>query len=118
MYLQINNNPNSPVLMSRKLFKAMNFSKGKSPWFIQLSLIRGTNSFAIVKRSNADTFKTQCSMVTPTTKNKRCPAYFMWTIPSLEYFLGITGIQITTSKIIKVKEIKTPNLTYYQICNR
>lgn len=117
MYIQITNDPNVPVRISRKLFKAMNFSKGKSPWFIQLSLIKGTDTFAIIKRSNADTFKTQCTMVTP-TRDKRCPALFLWTIPSLEYFLAVTGIQITTNKILKVKEIKTPNLTYYQICNK
>ncbi len=117
MYIQITNDPNAPVRISRKLFKAMNLPKGKSPWFIQLSLIKGTDIFAIIKRSNADTFKTQCTMVTP-TRDKRCPALFHWTIPSLEYFLAVTGIQITTSKILKVKEIKTSNLTYYQICNK
>lgn len=117
MYIQIKNSSDAPVLISRKLFKAMNLPKEKAPWFIQLSLIKGTETFAIIKRSNADTFKTQCSMVTP-TRNKCYPALFHWTIPSLEYFLAVTGIQITTSKILKVKEIKTPNLTYYRICNK
>ena len=117
MYIIINANPDKPVMMSRKLFKAMDFPKGKAPWFIQLSLIKGTCSFAIIKRENKDTFLTQCSMVTP-TGNKRTPAMFCWTIPSLEYFKGVTGTDILSSVVLKVKEVKTEHLTYYQICNK
>lgn len=117
MYIQIKNNPDAPVLISRKLFKAMDFPKGRGPWFIQLSHIRDTDRFAIVKRSNADTFRTQCSMVTP-TGDRRTPAQFMWTIPSLEYFLATTGTDVLTSKIIKVKKIVKPNITYFEICTR
>ena len=120
MYIQVTNNPESPVLLSRKLFKALNFPKGRNPsGFIQLARITGTDTFVIVKRTNADTFKTQCSMVSPVpNRNRRTPAMFYWTIPSLEYFLGITGITIITSVILKVEEVKNDNLTYYKICNK
>lgn len=116
MYLQINNNPDSPVLMSRKLFKAMNFPKGH-PMFLQIVQVKGESSFAIVKRTPKETFQTQCCMILPTGK-KRTPASFEMTIPSMEYFLAVTGIQLMTSKILKVKEIITPQITYYRICNK
>lgn len=116
MYLQITNNPNSPVLMSRKLFKALGYAK-RHPMFLQIVQIKGESAFAIVKRTPKDTFKTQCCMVLP-TKKKRTPASFEMTIPSLEYFLTVTGIQLTTSKILKVKQIITPLITYYRICDK
>lgn len=115
MYLQITNNPNSPVLMSRKLFKALNYPKGH-PMFLQVVQIKGESSFAIVKRTAQDTFKTQCCMVLPTSK-KRTPAKFEMTIPSLEYFLAVTGIELVTSKILKVQQVVTPHITYFRICN-
>ena len=116
MYIQVKNDPESPVLISRKLFKTLNF-KGKGPWFIQLTRIRGTDNFIIVKRSPSDTFLTQCSMVTPTSDiNRRTPALFHWTLPSLHYFLAVTGIKIIGSKILKVKPIIINQITYYKIC--
>lgn len=117
MYIQISSNPDAPVMISRKLYKSMELDKSKSPWFIQLSVIRGTDRFAIVRRTAQDTFKTQCSMLTP-TGSKKNPAYFLWTIPSLEYFLAVTGIEVTTTKILKVKKVQTDKLTYWEICNR
>lgn len=117
MYIQVSNNPDSPVLLSRKLFKSMELEKEKAPWFIQLSVIKGTDRFAIVKRTHQDTFKTQCSMISPSGKRKH-PAFFLWTIPSLEYFIGVTGISITNTKILKVKKVQTDKLTYWEICNR
>lgn len=116
MYIQITNDPEKPVFISRKLFKSMGF-KGNAPWFIQIVRIKGTDNFAIVHRTNADTFKTQCTMVTK-RKDNRYPALFLWTIPSLDYFLAITGLHIVTTKIIKVKKITNNDLTYYQICNK
>lgn len=115
MYIQIKNNPKAPVLISRKLFKRMGFT-GRAPWFLQLSLIRGTDTFVIVKRTSEDTFRTQCSMLVP-TGNRRTPAMFHWTIPSLDYFLAVTGIRMVTGKILKVTEIQINQTTYYKICN-
>lgn len=118
MYIQITNNEQSPVMISRKLFKAMNFPKGKAPYFIQISQIKGTDRFVIIPKTNEDTFRTQCCMVTLSNNhNKRTPALFHWTIPSLQYFLAVTGINIVESKILKVKPLETPNFTCFQICN-
>ncbi len=117
MYIQLKNDPASPVKMSRKLFKSMNFPKGKSPWFIQIVQIKGTNEFAMVRKENADTFKTQCTMVTP-TRDKRHPACFHWTIPSIEYFVGVTGISLITGAILKVKEENANGVKYWRICNK
>lgn len=117
MYIQIKNDPDAPVLISRKLAKALEFNNGSGPWFIQLSKIKGKDSFVIVKRTNSETFQTQCSMVSKMKVcNKKAPVAFMWTIPSLHYFLAITGIQIITKKILKVKEIEVNGNKYYEIC--
>lgn len=117
MYIQLKNDPASPVKISRKLFKAMDFPKGKSPWFIQIVQIKGTNEFAMIRRANEDTFKTQCTMVIP-LKDKRHPAHFLWTIPSFEFFIGVTGIRLITGAILKVKEEKVNDLKYWRICNK
>jgi hypothetical protein len=118
MYIQVTNKEDAPVMISRKLFRAMNFPKGKAPYFIQISQIKGTDKFAIIPRSNEDTFKTQCCMVTLSkSHNKRTPALFHWTIPSLQYFLAVTGIKMVEGKILKVKPLVTPNFTCFQIVN-
>lgn len=118
MYIQIKNNPNAPVLLSRKLVNALDL-QGPAPWFCILSKIKGSNEFAIIKQERKDTFTHQCTMITPTpNKNKRTPAYFLWTIPSMEYFLAVTGITMITGITLKVKQVKTGNITYYRICNK
>ena len=115
MYIQLKNSPSAPVLISRRLFKAMEF-KGPSPWFIIVTRIRGTDNFALVPVERSDTFKTQCCMVLPVHGNRRTPASFRWTIPSLDYFLGVTGTNIISNKIIKVKEITTSKRKCFKIC--
>ena len=116
MYIQVKNDPDAPVLVSRKLSKALGF-EGRGPWFLQLARIRGTDSFVIVRRSPSDTFLTQCSMATPTPGgNRRTPARFHWTVPSLHYFLAVTGTSIVGSKILRVKPIVIHQTTYYKIC--
>ena len=117
MYIQIANDGDKLVLMSRKLFRAMGFAPGRHPWFVQLARIKGTDEFVIVRRENADTFRTQCSMVTPTHKRKT-PAAFGWTVPSLEYFLAVTGTEIITTKILRVKPATVNGRTYFRICTR
>lgn len=119
MYIQLTHSPSAPVLISRKLFKAMGF-KGPAPWFIILTRIRGTDTFALVPAERADTFRTQCCMVLPVKGNRRTPASFRWTIPSLEYFLGVTGLRVVNTKILKVKPLQTGDRTCFQIqtsCN-
>lgn len=114
MYIQLTNSPDAPVRLSRRLFKAMGF-KGPAPWFIILTRIRGTDTFAMVPVERADTFRTQCCMVLPEAGNRRTPAFFRWTIPSLDYFLGVTGLHIVSSKILKVKPIRTGDRTCFRI---
>ena len=115
MYIQLTNSPDAPVRLSRRLFKAMGF-KGPAPWFIILTRIRGTDTFAMVPAERTDTFRTQCCMVLPEPGNRRTPASFRWTIPSLDYFLGVTGLHVVSSKIIKVKEITTTPRKCFKIC--
>ena len=118
MYIQIKNDPEAPVLMSRKLCKSLGFDKGYGPWFIQLSRIRGSDTFVIVPRTGQDTFRTQCNMVTKMKRcNRRTPLAFLWTIPSLHYFLAVTGLRIVTGKILRVKELNVNGNKYYEICN-
>ena len=105
MYIQLKNSPSAPVFISRRLLKAMNF-KGPAPWFVIVTRIKGTDEFALVPAGRADTFRTQCCMVLPERGNRRTPASFRWTIPSLEYFLGVTGLRVATTKILKVKPIE------------
>ena len=114
MYIQLKNSPSAPVLISRRLFKAMEF-KGPSPWFIIITRIRGTDNFALVPVERSDTFKTQCCMVLPVHGNRRTPASFRWTIPSLDYFLGVTGTNIISNKIILVKEYTTSKRNSFKI---
>ena len=117
MYIQISNHPDGKVLISRKLAKDMGLeTASRRPQFIQLSRVKGSDTFAIVRREARDTFLTQCSMIEPTGQ-KRTPASFHWTIPSLEYFLAVTGLQVVTTRILKVKRIETPYLTCWKICN-
>ena len=106
MYIQLKNSQSAPVLISRRLLKAMDF-KGPAPWFVIVTRIKGTADFALVPVGRADTFRTQCCMVLPVPGgNRRTPASFRWTIPSLEYFLGVTGLRVATTKILKVKPIE------------
>lgn len=116
MYIQINTAPGAPALVSRKLAKALGFT-GRAPWFLQLTRIRGTDTFIIVPRRAEDTFVTQCSMVVPTRGgNRRTPVCFHWTIPSLPYFLAVTGLQAVGSKIVRAKPIIINQTVYYKLC--
>lgn len=117
MYIQLKNSPSAPVLISRRLLKSMDF-KGPAPWFVILTRVQGTDDFALVPVERADTFRTQCCMVLPVGGNRRTPAYFRWTIPSMAYFLGVTGLRIVTTKILKVKPIEAGGRKCFRIlCN-
>lgn len=115
MYIQISEDK---VLVSRKLAKAMEVKGNQLPsGFIQMSLIKGTSRYAIIKRTAEESFKTQCSALLPTGE-KRTPYYFNWTIPSIDMFLYTTGMSLINTKILKVKERITNNIVYYEICNK
>lgn len=108
MYLIVSNNPESPVKISRKLHKALGIDSQKNPsGAISISRIKGTDKFAIIRRKPEETFGQQCSLVTPHPKrDKTTPSIFYWTTPSLEYIKSISGLNITSTKIIKVKPFK------------
>jgi len=111
MYIQINNNFNKPALLSRKLYKRM----GK-PDFIHLSRIKGTDEFIMVPMSERQSKNIVCSPVMRSKSERRTPASFYWTVPSLEYFKTVTGINIVNSKIIKIHELKINDKTYFKLC--
>lgn len=116
MYIVINNNPEKPVLISRKLHKALNLNDKNNPsGAISISRIKGTNRFCIIRRQPEETFQQQCSLVTPhPMRDRRTPSVFHWTTPSLEYIKVITGLQIITTKVIKVKPRTMPTgITLY-----
>lgn len=118
MYIQISQNPEAPVAISRKLHKAMKFDNSKNPCgAISISQIKGTDQFAIIKRSPQETFETQCSLVTPhPQRSRKTPSVFHFTIPSLEYIKAVTGIVTTGGKIIKVTPITLANgMTIYKM---
>ena len=89
MYIEIYNKKNQFAKIGRKLFKKMNFKKGH-PAFIQIVKLKGSDKFAIIKRTPSETFKTQCNMV-ERTGERDTPGKFFFTVPSLEYFIAITG---------------------------
>ena len=105
MYLIVSNNPEAPVAISRKLHKALNLkSNEKILGAISLSQIKGTDKFALIRRTPEETFEQQCSLVTAHPKrDRRTPSVFHWTVPSLEYFKTITKVSIINSKVIKVE---------------
>jgi hypothetical protein len=111
MYIIVSSNPEAPVAVSRKLHKALNLDSHKNPCgAISISQIKGTNQFAIIRRTPEETFQQQCSLVTPHQKrDRRTPSIFHWTIPSLEFIKNITGLSIVGSKVIKVKPMKLAN---------
>ena len=108
MYIIIPQNPEAPVLISRKLHHALGFDGSKNPsGAISISQIKGTDRFAIIGRTPEETFHQQCSLVTPHPKrDRRTPSVFHWTTPSLEYIKAITGMTIVWSKIVKVKPME------------
>lgn len=108
MYIITTNNPEAPVMISRKLHKALGMDGSKNPsGAISISRIKGTDKFAIIRRTPEETFQQQCSLVTPhPSRNRRTPSVFHWTTPSLEYIKTITGLQVITSKVIKVNPQK------------
>lgn len=108
MYIIINNNPEAPVAISRKLHKALNLDSSKNPsGAISISLIKGTNQFCIIRRKPEETFQQQCSLVTPhPARSKRTPSVFHWSIPSLEFIKTVTGMKIMSSKVVKVKPMQ------------
>jgi len=114
MYIEIYNKKNQFAKIGRKLFKKMNFKKGH-PTFIQIVKLKGSDKFAIIKRTSSETFKTQCNMV-ERTGERDTPGKFFFTIPSLEYFIAITGINIHGSRILKVREKETNGIKYFEIC--
>lgn len=118
MYIQISSDYEAPVSISRKLHKKLGFDNSQNPCgAISISQIKGTNQFAIIKRSPEETFETQCSLVTPHPKrSKKTPSVFHFTIPSLEYIKTIAGFEIHNGKIIKVKPIKLQSgMTIYRL---
>lgn len=106
MYIIISSNPEAPVSISRKLHKALELDSSKNPsGAISISRIKGTDKFAIIRRTPQETFQQQCSLVTPHPKrDRRTPSVFHWTTPSLEYIKAITGLTIVRSKVIKVNK--------------
>lgn len=115
MIIEIYNGEKPFARLGKKLFNKLNFRS--NPAFIQIVLIKGTNRFALIKRLPGETFKTQCNMVTRTKKHNT-PGQFYFTIPTLEYFMAITGIEIHGRKILKVKEKNINNLKYFEICEK
>lgn len=111
MYIIINQNPEAPVAISRKLHKALEMDSNKEILgAISISQIKGSDKFCLVKRSAQETYQQQCSLVTAHPKrDRRTPSVFHWTVPSLEYIKNITGIRIVGSKVIKVKPKNLPN---------
>lgn len=116
MIIEIYNEKKPFACLGKKLFKKLNF-KPKQPAFIQLVQIKGTKKFALIRRTPSDTFKTQCNMVTRSGKHNT-PGQFYFTIPTLEYFIAITGIEIHGRKILKVKERSVNDLTFFEICEK
>lgn len=116
MFIEIHNVEQPFACIGKNLFKKLNF-KTTHPNFVQIVQIKGTNHFAIIRRTPSDTFKTQCSMVTKTWK-RNIPGRFYFTIPSLEYFIAVTGIEIHGRKTFKVKEKSVNNLKYFEICEK
>lgn len=118
MYIQISQNPEAPVSISRKLHKALELDNGKNPCgAISISQIKGTSQFAIIRRSPQETFETQCSLVTPhPQRSRKTPSVFHFTIPSWEYIKAVTGISATSGKIIKVTPVTLANgMTIYRM---
>lgn len=105
MYIIVSNNNEAPVKISRKLHNALAINSKKNPsGAISISRIKGTDKFAIIRRSPEETFEQQCSLVTPHPKrDRRTPSVFHWTVPSLEMIKAVTGLNIIGSKIVKVK---------------
>lgn len=116
MFIEIHNVERPFACIGKNLFKKFHF-KTTHPNFVQIVQIKGTNRFAIIKRTSSDTFKTQCNMVTKTWK-RNIPGRFYFTIPSLEYFTAVSGIEIHGRKILKVKERNINNLKYFEICEK
>lgn len=50
------------------------------------------------------------------TGERDTPGKFFFTVPSLEYFIAITGINIHGSRILKVREKETNGIKYFEIC--
>lgn len=104
MYIIVSKNPEAPVLISRKLHKALNLKTSEKIYgAISISQIKGTDKFAIIRRSPEETFEQQCSLITAHPKrDRRTPSVFNWTVPSLEYIKAVSKITITSTKVIKV----------------
>lgn len=111
MYIIVNQNPEAPVAISRKLHNALELKPGERILgAISISQIKGTDKFCIVRRSPQETFQQQCSLVTAhPKKERRTPSIFHWTIPSLEFIKVTTGLRIVGSKVIKVKPMELPS---------
>ena len=100
MYIIVSSNPEAPVAVSRKLHKTLNLDSHKNPCgAISISQLKGTDKFAIIRRTPEETFQQQCSLVTPHPKrDRRTPSIFHWTIPSLEFIKNIKN----TSECLKL----------------
>lgn len=111
MYIIVSKNPEAPVAVSRKLHKALALDGSKNPsGAISISRIKGTDKFAIIRRTPQETFEQQCSLVTPhPERSRRTPSIFHWTTPSLEYIKAVTKVEIISTKVIKVKPMNLPD---------
>ena len=112
MYIIISQNPEAPVAISRKLHKALNLKANPDGILgaISISQIKGTNQFAIIRRSAEETFQQQCSLITAHPKrDRRTPSVFHFTVPSLEYIKHTTGLSVVGSKVVKAKPMKIPS---------
>ena len=117
MTIQIIDGKHPFALISKKLFKKLNFKQGH-PAFIQIVQRKGHDSFLIIRRTPADTFQTQCCKV-ERTGNRKNPGIFLFTIPTLEYIKAVTGIEIYGRKILRIKELHCANdLICFEICKR
>jgi hypothetical protein len=111
MYIEIHNKKEPFAIMSEKLTRALDYAKGH-PAFLQIVELKGKNTFAIIRREPADTFKTQCCMV----HIKKEKGRFNLTIPSVEYLCAIMNIPQFKHKTFNVEKCTTSNnITYYKI---
>lgn len=111
MYIEIRNDYRKLTLISRKLYKRM----GK-PDFVHISRIKGKDEFIMIPMSKEQSEKIVCSPIVKYRSGSKETAGFYWTIPSLELFKTVTGINPVISKIVKVSEIKIIDKTYFKLC--
>ena len=101
-----------------ELDRELQVKKGNEFGYAGIWLFTGAQgsgkTLLLIKRTPSETFKTQCNMV-ERTGERDTPGKFFFTVPSLEYFIAITGINIHGSRILKVREKETNGIKYFEI---